>query len=232
MTLLARIKGGLVVSCQALPGEPLHGSDHMCAMARAAAEGGAAGVLANGGDDIARIRACVELPLIGVVTREYAGSDIALTATMTEIDEIVAAGAQMAGLDATDRRRPDDDTLDAFFSRIRERYPSLLLMAEIAAVAEAIRAQEIGFDCISSAAYGYTPDTAGRRLSDHDFAHFSALRAATTRCPLVAEGGIGQPAHAARVLELGADVVVVGSAITRPQSITAAYRQAMISVSR
>lgn len=225
---LDRLRHGLVVSCQALPGEPLHG--HMLAMAQAAREGGARGVLVNGATDIAACRTRVGLPVIGVATCAYPDSDISLTPTLAEIDAIEAAGADLAGLDATDRPRPGGATLEAFLESIRGRYPALPLMAEVATDAEAERAQALGFECVSSAAFGYTARTAGRRLPDDDFAALRRLRAILRHCPLVAEGGLDTPAQAARALELGADFVVVGSAITRPQRLTQRFAAALHAV--
>ena len=46
------LRGKLIVSCQALPEEPLHSSYIMGRMAVAAKMGGAAGIRAQGKDDI------------------------------------------------------------------------------------------------------------------------------------------------------------------------------------
>ena len=51
-----RIKGGLVVSCQALETEPLYSSYIMGRMAYAAMEGGAVGIRANTPVDIVEKR--------------------------------------------------------------------------------------------------------------------------------------------------------------------------------
>ncbi|KMM84063.1 N-acetylmannosamine-6-phosphate 2-epimerase [Pseudomonas taetrolens] len=226
--MLDSVMGGLVVSCQALEHEPLHGSLHMSAMALAAAEAGAAGIIANGVSDIAAIKNCISLPVIGVLTARYPQSDITLTPTLLEIATLAREAPDMIGLDATDRRRPNGESLEGFIEAIRSQFPDLLLMAEIATVEEAIYVQSLKFDCISTAAYGATPNTAGKRLYQDDFAHFTAIRQVVSQCPLVAEGGVGSPEHACRVLQLGADIVVVGSAITRPQVITESFINAMI----
>ncbi|ALN88209.1 thiazole biosynthesis ThiG family protein [Lysobacter capsici] len=228
--LFERLRGGLAVSCQALPGEPMHGC--MPAMARAAIEGGACGVLANGANDIARIRAAVDAPLIGVLTQVYPDCEIALTPTLVEVDQVAQAGADMAGLDASERRRPGGQRLADFYAAIRKRHPGLRLMAEVATTVEALRAQALGFDCVSSAALGHTQATRGQRLPDDDFAAFRRMRRAVDGCLLVAEGGIDTPQQAARALQLGADFVVVGSAITRPQNITARFVGEMKAIER
>ncbi|WP_426745762.1 N-acetylmannosamine-6-phosphate 2-epimerase [Myxococcus faecalis] len=227
MRLLQQLQGGLVVACEALPGEPLHGSAFMTAMAVAAVRGGAQGLLANGPAEIAAIRAKVPLPLLGVLLREYPGSRVRVTPTLAEVAEVVDAGAQLVGIDATERWRPEGESLPDLVRKVRARYPDVPLMAEVATVREAALAQELGFDCVSSGLYGFTRETAGRHLCDDDFEHLRALRAAVVRCPLVAEGAISTPAQAARTLRLGSDLVVVGSAITRPQFITATFAKAL-----
>ena len=63
--VIESLSGKLIVSCQALPDEPLYSPIYMSAMARAAALGGAAGIRANGADNIAAIRAAVSLPILG-----------------------------------------------------------------------------------------------------------------------------------------------------------------------
>ena len=81
------LKGKLIVSCQALPDEPLHSSFIMGRMALAAKQGGASGIRANTKEDIKEIRSQVDLPVIGIVKRDYDDSDIYITPTMKEIEE-------------------------------------------------------------------------------------------------------------------------------------------------
>ncbi|WP_208979114.1 N-acetylmannosamine-6-phosphate 2-epimerase [Stappia stellulata] len=223
--LFQKLHRGLVVSCQALPGEPLFGQ--MFAMARAAVEGGASGVLLNGYEDIVLAKAALDVPVIGVVTHAYSDAEVDLTPTVEEVTAIMRAGADMIACEATNRRRPEGETIDTFYEKCRRRFPQGILIAEVATVEEAIQARQLGFDCISTAAYGYTPETAGRRLPTDDFAAFRDIRQVVTDCPVIGEGGITSPDHAVRLLELGADFLVVGSCITRPQAITERFTNAM-----
>ena len=90
---IRRIYKKLIVSCQALPNEPLHSSFIMGRMAKAAKEGGACGIRANTREDIEEIRKNVDLPIIGIVKKIYENSPVYITPTMKEVDDLVAAGA-------------------------------------------------------------------------------------------------------------------------------------------
>ena len=154
--MLNKIRSGLVVSCQALEHEPLHSSYIMGRMAAAAKEGGASGIRANSKEDILELRKTVDLPVIGIVKRDYDDSDVFITATMKEIEELFESGCDMIALDATDRLRPNGVTLKEFIRQIREAYPSMLLMADASTVEEVLEAEKLGFDCVSTTLMGYT----------------------------------------------------------------------------
>ena len=153
---IEQLKGKLIVSCQALPHEPLHSSFIMGRMALAAEEGGAVGIRANTKEDIAEIKKMVDLPVIGIVKRDYEDSKIYITPTMKEIDELMEVEPEIIALDATVNVRPEGKTLDEFYKEIREKYPNQLLMADCATVEEAIHADELGFDFIGTTLVGYT----------------------------------------------------------------------------
>ncbi|HCR1073177.1 TPA: N-acetylmannosamine-6-phosphate 2-epimerase [Enterobacter cloacae] len=225
-TVLDTLKGRLVVSCQALENEPLHSPFIMSRMALAARQGGAAAIRANSVVDIEAIKEQVALPVIGIIKREYPDSEVFITATMKEVDELMTVSPAIIALDATDRARPGGESLATLVTRIRTRYPSVLLMADIATVDEAVMAQALGFDCVGTTLYGYTAQTAGHALPDDDCQFLKAVLAAVT-VPVVAEGNVDTPERAARCLALGAHMVVVGGAITRPQQITERFMAAI-----
>ncbi|CAM6473138.1 N-acetylmannosamine-6-phosphate 2-epimerase [Enterobacter cloacae] len=225
-TVLDTLKGKLVVSCQALENEPLHSPFIMSRMALAARQGGAAAIRANSVVDIEAIKEQVTLPVIGIIKREYPDSEVFITATMKEVDELMTVSPAIIALDATDRARPGGESLPTLVTRIRTRYPSVLLMADIATVDEAVTAQALGFDCVGTTLYGYTAQTAGHALPDDDCQFLKAVLAAVT-VPVVAEGNVDTPERAARCLALGAHMVVVGGAITRPQQITERFMAAI-----
>ena len=224
--MLETIKNRLVVSCQALEEEPLHSPMIMSKMAVAAMEGGAAGIRANSHDDIVAIKQEVPLPVIGIVKRDYPDSPVYITPTLREVSEVVSAGADMIALDATYRPRPSKVELEFFVESIRLHFPDQLLMADISTLGEAIEAERLGFDCISTTLVGYTPYSSGKFIYDNDFKLLRDL-VSTVKIPVIAEGNILTPEMAKRCLEVGAHSVVVGGAITRPQQITKRFTEKM-----
>lgn len=220
------LQGRLIVSCQALPEEPLHSSYIMGKMALAAKEGGAAGIRANTKEDITEIKLRVDLPVIGIVKHNYKDSPVYITPTMEEIQELVEAEAEIIALDATGALRPGGKTLEEFYREIRTAYPDQLLMADCSTVEEALHADELGFDFIGTTLVGYTTQSRGMRIEENNFEIIREIvRHAAHR--VIAEGNINTPEKAKKVMELGVFSVVVGSAITRPQIITRAFAQAL-----
>ncbi|MFC6465297.1 N-acetylmannosamine-6-phosphate 2-epimerase [Marinilactibacillus sp. GCM10026970] len=219
MSILETIKGGLIVSCQALPDEPLHSSFIMGRMAIASEQGGAIGIRANSKEDIAEIKKQTKLPLIGIVKRDYDDSSVYITATMKEIDELMEVGCEIIALDATDQKRPNGQALKDFVKNIREKYPNVLLMADSSTVEEVLEAEKLGFDLLSTTLMGYTEKSKGLNIADQDFEKLKIILK-SVETPVIAEGHIDTPEKAKRCLELGVHAVVVGSAITRPQLIT------------
>lgn len=226
--MIERIKGGLVVSCQALDHEPLHSSFIMSKLALAAKEGGAVGIRANSKEDIIAIKQEVSLPVIGIVKRNYTDSEVFITATRKEIDELLESGCEMIALDSTVRDRPNGETLSDLVSYCREKNPSVQLMADISTLEEARIAEQMGFDCVSTTLHGYTPYTSSFKLYDDDFRFLREVVQAVT-LPVIAEGNVLTPKMYKRCLELGAASVVVGGAITRPKEITARFVNAVQS---
>lgn len=212
------VKGGLIVSCQALADEPLHSSFIMGRMALAAKMAGAVGIRANTVEDIEEIKKNVDLPIIGIIKQVYDDSNVYISPTMDEIDKLVETNVEIIATDATDRPRPNGESLDEFYKKIREKYPDILLMADCSTVEEALHADELGFDFIGTTMVGYTEESKGLKIDEDDF---KILREIVEKSdhPVIAEGNIDVPEKARRVLELGAYTVVVGGAITRPQNI-------------
>lgn len=220
------LRGKLIVSCQALPEEPLHSSYIMGRMAVAAKMGGAAGIRANTKEDIRQIQEETRLPIIGIVKRDYEGSRVYITPTMKEIKELMEVKPEIIAMDATGALRPGDKSLEAFFQEVKAEYPKQLFMADCSTVEEAVYADRLGFDFIGTTMVGYTPQSAGLRIENNDFEIIRSILA-QVKHPVIAEGNINTPQKARRVIDLGCYSVVVGSIITRPQLITKSFADAL-----
>ena len=225
------LKGKLIVSCQALPQEPLHSSFIMGRMARAAKEGGAAGIRANTKEDIKEIQEVTGLPVIGIVKRDYPDSAVYITPTMKEIEELMEVKPEIIAIDATGALRPGNVTLADFFHQIKEKYPEQKLMADCSTIEEAFFADELGFDFIGTTMVGYTPQSNGMKIEANDFEILRTILK-KVKHPVIAEGNVNSPEKAKRVIELGSYAVVVGSSITRPQLITKGYAEAVDSAEK
>lgn len=219
-SLLDDIHGGLIVSCQAQEPDSMYGSGLMTRMAMAAKQGGAIGIRANGAADIASIKEATGLPVIGIVKRHYGDSDVYITATMREVDEIAAAGADVIALDATNRLRPGGITSREFIMQVKARYPDILVMADVSMLEEGVVASAAGADLIASTLSGYTPYSPQQTAPDFQLVESLASQLSV---PVIMEGRVRYPDEARRCLELGCWAVVVGSAITRPQEITRSF---------
>lgn len=215
MEKLNQVKGKLIVSCQALPDEPLHSSFIMGRMAYAAFVGGASGIRANTVADIQEIKKNVSLPIIGIIKEQYGDNQVYITPTMKEIEALVEEGVDVIAIDGTKRERPDGRTLTDLMKEAKSKYPNQLFMADISCVEEAVNAQKIGFDIVGTTLVGYTSYTKGNDpLTELE----KVIKAVTI--PVIGEGNLDTPVKAKKALELGAFAVVVGGAITRPQQIT------------
>jgi N-acylglucosamine-6-phosphate 2-epimerase len=224
---LEAIRGGLIVSCQALETEPMFGASVMAQFAQAAKLGGAVGIRANTPIDCAAIKAAVpDLPLIGLWKVDVAGfSDVYITPRLSDAVAIAESGAEIIALDATLRAHPEGSTAQ-FLRAVKER-TGRLVMADIDNEAAAVAAVEAGADVISTTLSGYTDDSP--KLDGPDLALVARLVALNLPVPVIAEGRIHTPEQARAALDAGAWAVVVGGAITRPQQIAARFAAALIA---
>jgi N-acylglucosamine-6-phosphate 2-epimerase len=222
--LFEKIKGKLIVSCQALKDEPLHSPFIMGRMAYAAQLGGASGIRANGIEDIREIKKRVNLPIIGIIKQDYPNSEVFITPTLHEVEALCREGVEIIALDATKRIRPDGQTIREVFPMIREKWPDQIFMADCSDYEEAKVAYHLGFDCLGTTLSGYTAYTKNRRLPD-----FQLMEALVNDfpVPIIAEGGISTPEELKHAFDLGVHAAVVGSAITRPQVITKKFVDAI-----
>lgn len=224
--VFSQIKGGLIVSCQALEHEPLYTKEGgvMPLMAKAAAEAGAVGIRANTVRDIMQIKEAVDLPVIGIIKKDYEGTPMYITVTMKEVDELAACGVDIIAVQGTSALRPDGSTAAQFIEVIKEKYPEQLVMADCATIEEGIACALAGADFIGTTMRGYTPETQGCNDIDYNF-----IAQLVEKCParIIAEGHIHYPEQAKKALDAGAFALVVGGAITRPAEITARFISAI-----
>lgn len=227
--LLEVFKNGLIVSCQALPHEPLYVEEGgiMPLFAKAAYEAGAVGIRANSVRDILQIKAQVDLPIIGLIKQNYPNSEAYITPTMLEVDALVTTGCDVIAVEFTSHTREDKQSPSAFIAQIKERYPNVLIMADCATLNDACAAEAAGVDFLGTTMGGYTPDS-----DMTDGPNFELVKQITAKCkaPVFAEGRIHSPDQARKMLELGAHCVIVGGAITRPKEITDRFVRAIKSV--
>ncbi len=222
--LFDRFYHGLIVSCQALEDEPLHGSAMMAAMARAARMGGAAGIRANSPADIAAIRAAVDLPLIGLYKEALPGfEDVYITPTLAHAVAVADAGADIIALDATARPHPAGLDGPALTAAVR-RATGLPVLADVSTYEEGVAAWQAGAEAVSTTLSGYTPYSPQQEGPDFDLIRRLAQ---SLPIPVIAEGRIQTPEQARQALKAGAFAVVVGGAITRPQLITRRFALAL-----
>lgn len=221
---LDRLRGGLVVSCQARDDNPLRGPAFMAAMAQAAVLGGAVGIRADGEADVAAIRQAIgpDVPVLGIFKVKQPDGSLFITPTAEAARRVIAAGARLVALDGTTRPRPGGEALAYVVAAIHAAAGAAL--ADVGTAEDARYAVSCGVDAVGTTLSGYTPDSPKTEGPD-----FPLLERLARECPVpvFAEGRIWTREEARRALDLGAAFVVVGTAITNPTAITARIVSAM-----
>ncbi|MFM1534191.1 N-acetylmannosamine-6-phosphate 2-epimerase [Helcococcus ovis] len=221
--MLEKLRGKLIVSCQALPEEPLHSSFIMGRMAIAAKQGGAAGIRAQSVEDINEISKVVDLPIIGIIKKVYPDSPIHITASRKEVEDLLTTKCEIIALDATPRPRPNGDKLEDLLKLIHDN--GRIAMADCSTYEECIEADKMGFDIVSTTLFGYTPYSV--KLTGPDFETTKKI-VENVKAFVIAEGKINTPEDLKKVYEYcKVDSAVVGTAITRPQDITKTFTRVL-----
>lgn len=210
MNIIEQIKGGLIVSCQARPGNPLRGAEHMAAMAEAAELGGAVGIRADGPADIAEIKKRTKLPVIGIYKTEPSPEIPYITPDFEHAKAIAELGVEIIAVDATLRPRPNGVDIAELIQRIKNEL-GVLVMADIATFEEGVAAAEAGADIVATTLSGYT--TYSLLTDGPDYELIKKLKA-EINVPVIAEGRFTTPQELKEGLECGAHAVVIGKAIT------------------
>lgn len=224
--LFDRIRGKVIVSCQALPGEPLYVEEKsiMYLMARAAKQAGTPMIRTSSVRDVIAIKEETGLPVIGLIKVQYPGYESYITPTMKEIDELYEAKSDIVALDCTMRKRGDGKTINEFIGEIRAKYPDMILMADISTYEEGVNAWKAGVDIVGTTMSGYTDYSPKKDEPDYELV---TRLAHTVDIPVIAEGKVHYPDQAVKVLDAGALAVVVGGAITRPLEIASRFVHAV-----
>jgi N-acylglucosamine-6-phosphate 2-epimerase len=219
---IATLTGGLIVSCQAYPGEPLRHPETMAQMAEAVVAGGAVAIRAQGLADISFIKGRTTVPLIGLWKDGHDG--VFITPTLRHARAVRDTGAEIVALDGTRRPRPDGLTLADTIARLRDSGPTLI-MADCGSLDDALAARDAGADIIGTTLAGYTGDQT--RTTGPDLKLLARIVTHLPDLPIVAEGRVHTPEQARAALNTGAHAVVVGTAITHPTTITNRFHQAL-----
>ena len=225
-TLTESLRGGLIVSCQAMPSCSLDDPEIIAALAEAVVAGGAVGIRADAPQNIQAIRKRSKIPIIGIWKRNQKGSGVIITPCLEDVLAVAEAGAEVVALDATFRHWPKKEHLEELVQEAKAR-SSALLMADVSNLAEGVRATQIGFDFVATTLSGYS----GEEESQAEEPDLSLIRQfkqlPDNSIPIIAEGRISTPKQAAEALRAGAFAVVVGTAITRPQVLTEKFCAAL-----
>lgn len=215
---LKLIKNEMIVSCQAVGNEPLNDVSAITLMAKSVLEGGATVLRLSQYEHIKSISKITNVPIIGLIKKNFANSEVFITPTIAEIDQLAELKVDCIAIDATLRKRPSE-SLEEIILYTREKYPDVCLMADCSNLEDVLNAEKLGFDLIGTTLRGCTSETQGKSNLENDFSFIKKILI-NIKTPLIAEGGFWNPEQVFRVMELGVHSVVVGSAITRPKEIT------------
>jgi len=224
---LDQFRGGLVVSCQARPGNPLRGASTMAMVARAAELGGARGVRVDGPASVAAVLAVTSILLIATHHVEHARSRVTITPTLQSAHDLLEAGAGIVAIDATRRRRPNDEKLGDIVAAIHAA--GTVAIGDLASIDDLPHALAADIDAVGTTLSGHTGD---EPVPDEpDFALLAQM-VRDSPVPVYAEGRYWTPEQVTRAFDLGASFVVVGAAITNPMAITSRFAHAVAAWQR
>lgn len=220
------IHGKMIVSCQALEGEPLYVEEKsiMYLMAKAAKMAGTPAIRTNGVRDVIAIKEETDLPVIGLIKKSYPGFEGYITPSIKEVDQLVNAKADVIAIDCTNQKRGDGLTVEQFVHLVRSKYPNIMIMADISTYEEGMNAIDYGVDMISTTMSGYTKYSPKTNEPDYDLMYRLSC---DSSIPVIGEGRIHTPEQAVKAFDMGVWSIVVGGAITRPYEIAQRFINAI-----
>lgn len=215
--------GGLIVSCQPVPGSPLDKPDIVAAMALAAEQAGAVALRIEGIENLRATHARVSVPIIGIIKRDLPDSPVRITPFLADVDALAGAGASIIAFDGTQRERPV--AVAELLAHIHQHH--LLAMADCSSVQDGLDCHRLGADIIGTTLSGYIT---AQTPEEPDLALVKAL--SHEGCRVIAEGRYNAPALAAQAMQNGAWAVTVGSAITRLEHVCQWFRDEIVKVAK
>lgn len=218
-----KLLGGVIISCQAYEDTPLYGAENMKRMAQCAIMGGANGLRACWPQDIKAVRSITDLPIIGI-NKMFGDGDpmdeIFITPTLDSASEIIEAGADIIAIDCTIRPSRSFEELYNLLKAVKTAYPNIAIMADLATLDEAIKVAESGYvDIISTTLAGYTRSSAHVKSDGPNIEMIRELKKHVS-LPINGEGRVWELHDLEAMLDAGADMVTIGTAVTRPHLIT------------
>jgi N-acylglucosamine-6-phosphate 2-epimerase len=229
--IFQKLKGKLIVSCQAEDESPFNSPEGVGAFAECAVRGGAAAIRSCGIEKTDYLVRHINVPVIGLTKSSFDDGFVRITGSFEELEALFNIHPSLIAVDGTFRLRANGLTGPEYIESIKNRYAGIKIMADISTVDEAIACMKAGADCVSTTLCGYTPDTKSVVGQEPSLKLVKECAEALPHYPIFAEGRYNTPAEAAKGIEYGAWAVVVGSAITRPHLITQWFSEALQHVS-
>lgn len=227
--ILSQIKNGLIVSCQAEGDSPFNSPEGVAMFAKTAVQNGAVAIRSQGIAKTKKIIESVNVPVIGLVKSTFDDGTVCITRGEKDVEELLAVGCKIIAIDGTNRKK-NNLTGSEFINHIKNRF-DVIVWADLSHDSEAVACIDAGADVVSSTLNGYTPQTIEDKKYSPNFSIIEKL-VVLSSVPVIAEGRINTPKDAAKMIELGAWAVVVGTAITRPGMITSWFVESLKSKKR
>ncbi len=215
--IIKSIKNGLIVSCQMEKHAPGYRDDSVISLVEAAIWAGAVGLRIEGVKNIKDVKKITDLPIIGLKKVFSTETDVFMTPTITDAIEIIEAGADIIAIDGTDRMI-NGEKANAIIQKIREKYPDVLILADVRDTQDALESLKLGADFVAPTFYRFKPDAKSTDTPDWEMFADMCIKCNGIGFVLM-EGKVWTVDDAIRSLYYGAHAVVVGSAITRPHII-------------